>query len=151
VESGGPSVGKVRECDVESRHLQGCSPRLCWLRTDGLALTSKYWTYRSHARNMGPISLVVGRQQKIGFAPTTSIAILGEKLGTDPRIGQPACWGLSREPFFSRAVALLNSIDDYAKGCYVLTAWDTYGLGPYVDWAWDVCGRLIGFDNSCLV
>jgi hypothetical protein len=37
VESGGPSVANVEECDVESRHLQGCSPRLCQLRTDGLA------------------------------------------------------------------------------------------------------------------
>jgi hypothetical protein len=27
---------------VESRHLQGCSPRLCCLRTDELAPTSKY-------------------------------------------------------------------------------------------------------------
>jgi hypothetical protein len=26
VESGGPSVQKVGECDVKSRHLQGCSP-----------------------------------------------------------------------------------------------------------------------------
>jgi hypothetical protein len=30
-------VGKVRECYVKNRHLQGCSPRLCRLRTDGLA------------------------------------------------------------------------------------------------------------------
>jgi hypothetical protein len=37
-----PSVGKVGECDVESRHHQGCSPYLCRLRTDGLAPTSKY-------------------------------------------------------------------------------------------------------------
>jgi hypothetical protein len=36
VESGGLSVGKVRECDVERQHLQGCSPRLCWLRTEGV-------------------------------------------------------------------------------------------------------------------
>jgi hypothetical protein len=35
-------VGKVREWYVVSQHLQGCSPRLCWLRTDGLAPTSKY-------------------------------------------------------------------------------------------------------------
>jgi hypothetical protein len=41
-ESGGPSVRKVGECDVESRHLQGCSPRLCQLRTNGLAPASKY-------------------------------------------------------------------------------------------------------------
>jgi hypothetical protein len=39
VESRGLSVGKVRECDVESRHLQDCNPRLCRLSTDGLAPT----------------------------------------------------------------------------------------------------------------
>jgi hypothetical protein len=44
-----PSVGKVREWYVASRHLQGCSPRLCHLRTDGLTPVSKYWTYQSHA------------------------------------------------------------------------------------------------------
>jgi hypothetical protein len=36
VESVGPSVGNVKESDVKSRHLQGCSPHLCWLRIDGL-------------------------------------------------------------------------------------------------------------------
>jgi hypothetical protein len=49
-----PSVGKVRKCYVESRHLHGCSPRLSWLRTDGLTPASKYWTYRSHAGIYGP-------------------------------------------------------------------------------------------------
>jgi hypothetical protein len=38
-----------------------------------------------------------------------------EKLGMDPWIGLPACYGLCREPFFSGAVALLNSVDDYVK------------------------------------
>jgi hypothetical protein len=57
----------------------------------------------------------------IGFAPTTSMVVLGEKLGTDLRIDQSACCGLCQEPFFSGAVALLNSIDDYVKGCYALT------------------------------
>jgi hypothetical protein len=33
---------KGREWYVESRHLQGCSPRLCRLRTDGLAPVRKY-------------------------------------------------------------------------------------------------------------
>jgi hypothetical protein len=47
--------------------------------------------------------------------------VLEEKLGTDTWIGQLACCGLCREPFFSRAMALLNSVDDYTKGCYVLT------------------------------
>jgi hypothetical protein len=35
-----------------------------------------------------------------------------EKLGTDPRIGQPACCELCREPFFLRAVTLSSTIDD---------------------------------------
>jgi hypothetical protein len=70
---------------------------------------------------MGPVSLVAGHQQKVGFAPTASMVVLGEKLGTDPRIGQPSCCGLGREPIFLGAVALLNSIDDYVKGCYALT------------------------------
>jgi hypothetical protein len=58
---------------------------------------------------MGPISLVADCQQKIGFAPTASIAVLGKKLGTDPWISQPVCCGLSRKSFFTGAVALLNS------------------------------------------
>jgi hypothetical protein len=42
MKSGGPSHGKVRECDVARQHLQGCSLRLCQLRTNGLAPVSKY-------------------------------------------------------------------------------------------------------------
>jgi hypothetical protein len=41
-ENEGPSVGKGRKSDVESQHLQGCSPLLCRLRTDGLVPVSKY-------------------------------------------------------------------------------------------------------------
>jgi hypothetical protein len=44
-ESGGPLVGKDGESDVESQHLQCCSPHLCWLRTDGLTPVSKYLMY----------------------------------------------------------------------------------------------------------
>jgi hypothetical protein len=51
-----PSVGKIWEWYVESRHLQGCSPRLCQLRTDGLASASKYWMYWSHAGVMCLVS-----------------------------------------------------------------------------------------------
>jgi hypothetical protein len=57
----------------------------------------------------------------IDFAPTSSMVGSGEKLGTDPRIDRLACWGLYREPFFSGAVALLNSVDDSVKGCYMWT------------------------------
>jgi hypothetical protein len=39
------------------------------------------------------------------------------------------CCGLGRDPFFSRAVDLFKSVDDYVKGCYAL----------------DACGVLVGF------
>jgi hypothetical protein len=118
---------------------------LCQLRTDGLAPASKYWTYWSHASDMGPVSLVVCRQQMLGFTPTASLIGLGGKLGTDSRIGQPTCCGLCQEPLFSGTVTLLNSIDDYAKGCYMGTTWYTYGRGSYVDRAWKACGVLVEF------
>jgi hypothetical protein len=41
-ESGGLRIGKGGQGDVENRHLQGCSPRLCQLRADGLAFAIKY-------------------------------------------------------------------------------------------------------------
>jgi hypothetical protein len=55
-----------------------------------------------------------------GFTPTASMAILREKLGMDPRIGQPACCGLCQELFFSGAVALSIIVDDFMKGFYAL-------------------------------
>jgi hypothetical protein len=36
----------------------------------------------------------------LDFVPTASLVGSGEKLGMDPRIDQPACCGLCREPFF---------------------------------------------------
>jgi hypothetical protein len=47
-----------REWYAESWHLQGCSPHSCQLRTKGLAPVIKYWTHQSHARDIGPVSLV---------------------------------------------------------------------------------------------
>jgi hypothetical protein len=40
--------------------------------------------YRSHADDMGPVSLIADRQQMIDFASTGSMVVLGEKLSTDP-------------------------------------------------------------------
>jgi hypothetical protein len=54
-----------------------------------------------------------------GFTSTASIAGSGEKLSTDPRIGQPSYCGLCQEPFFSGAVALSIAVDDDAKDCYM--------------------------------
>jgi hypothetical protein len=54
---------------VESRHLQGCSPRLGRLRTGRLAPMSMYGMYRSHAGDMGPVNLLVGHRQELGLHP----------------------------------------------------------------------------------
>jgi hypothetical protein len=138
-------VEKVRERVMESRHLQDCSPRLCRLRTDGLTPVIKYWTYRSHVDVYVPSKPSSHHQQILGFAPTASMVGSREKLGTDPQIGQSVCCGLCWEPFFSRAVALLNSVDDFVKGCYMWTTWDIDGRGSYADRAWKVYDVLIRF------
>jgi hypothetical protein len=130
---------------MKSWHLQDCSCHIRRLRTDGLALMSKYWAYWSHAAVMGPVNLVVDHQQNVDFAPIASMVGSGERLGTVSWIGQPSCCGLGREPFFSEAVALLNFIDDYVKVCYTWTTWDTYGRGSYVDRVWKTCDVLVGF------
>jgi hypothetical protein len=53
------------------------------------------------------------------FTPTALIAALGEKLGTNPQIGQLVCCGLCHEPLFSGAVALSIVVDDFVKGYHV--------------------------------
>jgi hypothetical protein len=62
------------------------------------------------------------------------MADLGEKLGTDPRIGQPACYELCREPLFLGAVPLSIIVDDFTKDCHVreLPAGSIHQV--YVDW-----------------
>jgi hypothetical protein len=66
-ESGGASDGKAGESDGERWHLQDCSPHPCQLKIDGLAPTSKYWMYWSHAKVMRLVILVVYYQQMFGF------------------------------------------------------------------------------------
>jgi hypothetical protein len=119
---------------VVSWHLQGCSHRLCQLRTVRLAHMSKYWTYRSRAGDMGPINLLVGHRQELGLRPPASLASSGEKLGTDPRIGQLACCGLCQEPFFSRAVGSVQICRRLVKGCHVRGPPAGSVRWAYVDW-----------------
>jgi hypothetical protein len=123
MKSEGPSIGKVGECAMASQHLQGCSPRLCWLRTDGLTPTSKYWTYRLHASDMGLVSLVACHQQVPGWEVKLGALFLRSSASIQP------CWWL-------------------VKGCYTWTTWDTYGRGPYADRAWKACGVLVGFSST---
>jgi hypothetical protein len=72
---------------------------------------------------------------KACLSPIVSLAVVGEKLSTNPQIRHPSNCGLCQESFFSGAVDLYKSVDDFIKGCYALTMGDTYGLEPYADWA----------------
>jgi hypothetical protein len=66
--------------------------------------------------------------------PTTLLAVMGEKLGTGPWIGQPVCCGLCQKPFFSGAVNLLKSVDDCAKGYHIRGQPVGSIRQAYVDW-----------------
>jgi hypothetical protein len=59
---------------------------------------------------------------------------LGEKLGTDPWIGQSVCCGLCQEPFFSGTMTLSIVVDDFMKGCNVRGMPTGSIHGVYMDW-----------------
>jgi hypothetical protein len=118
-ESGGPSIGKGRESDMESRDLQGGSPRLCQLWTNGLAPMSKYWTYWSHAEDMGLVKWCSLLPTDAWLFPIPPMTVMEEKLGMDLQIGQSVCCRLGRDPFFSIAVEPFNSVDDSLKVCHI--------------------------------
>jgi hypothetical protein len=66
--------------------------------------------------------------------PPTSLAGSREKLDMDPRIGQPACCGLCREPFFSRAVGSIEICQHLVKGCHVRGPPIGSVRRAYMDW-----------------
>jgi hypothetical protein len=66
--------------------------------------------------------------------PPASLAGLGEKLGTDPWIGQPACCGLCQEPFFSGPVGSVQIYRHLVKGCHVQGPPAGSVRRTYVDW-----------------
>jgi hypothetical protein len=66
--------------------------------------------------------------------PPASLVGSGEKLGMDPRIGQPTCCGLCREPFFSGAVASVQICQRLMKGCHVRGLPAGSVRRAYVDW-----------------
>jgi hypothetical protein len=61
------SEGKDGESVVAILMFLCGSSRLCRLRTEGLIPVSKYLMYRSHAGDMGPVSLVAYYQQMLGL------------------------------------------------------------------------------------
>jgi hypothetical protein len=120
---------------VASRHLQGCSPRLCWLRTVRLTPMSKYWTYRSHAGDMGPINLVVGHRQELGLRP------LLHWLARE-RSWVRTCGSVSRRAVdcvgspFSREQWDLSICRRLVKSCHVRGPPAGNVRRVYVDWRW---------------
>jgi hypothetical protein len=109
-------------------------PRLCRLRTEGLVPVSKYWMYRSYASDYGPCKPSSRLSTEAWLFSTASLADVGEKLGTDPQIGQLTCCGLCRKPFFSGAVDLFKFVDDCVKGCHIRGLPTVSVHRPYVDW-----------------
>jgi hypothetical protein len=119
----GQLVGKVGEWYMVSQHLQDCSPRLCRLKTDELAPASKYWTYWSHAGDIGPVSLVVGHRQELGLRPLLHW------------LAQERNWARTRGSVSRRAV-------DYVGSAFSREQWD---LSKFVDhvryvWSWTIRG-----------
>jgi hypothetical protein len=146
-----PSIGNVGEWYVANRHLQGCSPRLCQLRTDELAPASMYWTYQSFAGVYGPSKPSSWSPTGAYLMPTASLVGLGEKLGTNSQIGQPVCYRLCQEPLFSGSVGSIQICRRLKKGCYMWTTWDMYGRLS-VESMWHV-GRVfpcwVYIDSNC--
>jgi hypothetical protein len=96
VESGEPSIIKFGECDVKSRHLQGCSSHLCRLRIDGLAprasieCTDHMLVYKpdkssimlSTEGDFTPTASMVASERETGYGPTDrSVVVLWIRLG----------------------------------------------------------------------
>jgi hypothetical protein len=54
--------------------------------------------------------------------PPASLVGSGEKLGMDPRIGQPVCYGFCWEPFFSETVGSVQICLRLVKDCHM---WNT--------------------------
>jgi hypothetical protein len=60
--------------------------------------------------------------------------VVGEKLGMNLWIGQLACCGSGRMPFFSGIVDLFNSVNDFVKGCHVRRLLVGRVRVAYMDW-----------------
>jgi hypothetical protein len=131
---------------VVSQHLQGCSPHLCRLRTAQLAPASKYWTYRSHAGDMGPVSwcsYVTIRSKPLSPTPGLSHGRRNEATQDDGRA----------------SLSLVAKTSSGCRGMFRLrgSQWNvvTYGDCPqkaYVWRAWtgvgSICSVLVGFSPA---
>jgi hypothetical protein len=132
VESGDNWLGRSGSGYMVNQHLQGCSPRLCRLRTIRLASASKYWTYRSHAGDMGPVSLLVSCQHELDFSPLL-FGCCGREAGYGPVDRMTVMLSIVSEAILLRCSGSIQ------------ICWWLYEMLLYVDrvryvWSWTIHG-----------
>jgi hypothetical protein len=112
-EGGTLRKGRRAVAPAESRRLTGarCSGELRECRLGKAACGS--------VPNFSPTPPSSWSSSGAWLTPPASLAGSGEKLGTDPRNGQPTCCGLCREPFFSGVVGSIQICRCLVKGCHV--------------------------------
>jgi uncharacterized membrane protein len=126
------AVGKVREWCVASWHLQGCSPHLS-VKDRWIGPMSKYWTYWSHAGDMGPISLVACSSIDVCLKRTASMVVLAEKLRWVPQTTQPG-WEVESGAHFLESSESIQLCWVSVKGCHVRKPPIGSLRGAYMDW-----------------
>jgi hypothetical protein len=120
--------------------LGGCSPRLCRLRTDGLAPASKYWKYQSHAGDMGPVSLVACRQQRVALPPLLQWLSWERNWVRTYRSASRRAVDCVRSSFSQKQWLCPSLLSTSRK---VAMRWPH--ARPYADWAWNACDVLVRF------
>jgi hypothetical protein len=128
--------GKGRESVVViPRFLCGC-PRLCRLRTEGLVHVSKYWTYRPHTGDMGPIILVAWCQHMFDFLHCF-IGWLRRETGYGPTDRSAGMLWIVSGALFLRGSDSVQLCRWLVKGCHVWGPPTGSVRWAYVDW----CGK----------
>jgi hypothetical protein len=140
-----PLVRKDGECDVKSRHLQGCSPHLCWLRIDGLVPHEQVLNVPIIYWYIGPVNLVACHRQKLDLSLLLYWLWGGRETWWGCRSVSRRVGDVVESPYFLGAVGSIQIYRWLVKGYYMWTTWDTYDRGSYVDRAWKACGVLVGF------
>jgi hypothetical protein len=127
------SEGKGGESVVAiSRFLCG-SPQLCRLRTKGLVPVSKYWTYRSHAGDIAPVSLVPYCRQMFGFLHCF-IGWLGRETGYGPTDRSAGVLWIVLGAFFLGSSDSVQLCWWLMKGCHVQGLPTGRVRRAYMDW-----------------
>jgi hypothetical protein len=136
---GGPvehSEGKGGESVMSILRLLCGSPCLCRLRIEWLVPVSKFWTYRSHASDMSPVSLVAWCQQMFGFL-NYFIGWLRRETGYGPIDRSAGVLWIVSGAFFLESSDSIQLCQWLIKGCDVRGPPSGSVHRAYMDW----CGK----------